>query len=170
MLDFRDLKVIWDEQGNPVSGEIVFSHVDSSEGVMRHFLVERIERDLRNGVLVPEIVEVPIDPKFAAYAHVHRGVEAHRLARISVLDLAHYPVVYVHFPVIGRDIEDHLLIDGHHRYVRAWMLGWKTLRAYVLPQAVWEDRYLVHVPEELLLNKKEELLNQHKKPIDSRIK
>lgn len=171
MLDWRDLRVEYGPDGvTPVSGEIVFSHVDSGEGVMRHFLVERIERDLRNGTLTPEIIEFELDPNFALYANVHRGVEPHRLARITPADLCHYPVVMAYFPEIGKDIPEHLLIDGHHRYVKAWSLGWKTLRAYVLPREVWEERYLVHIPEWMIEGKKDELLNQHNVPIDSRIK
>lgn len=171
MIDWTELSVKFADDGTPISGEIVFSHVDAHEGVLRHFAIERIVRDITNGKITPQEILVPIDPKFAMYAKVHRGVEDHRLFRVTPADICNYPIVFAHFPGLGVDAEEHLLIDGHHRYVRAWGFGWSHIRGYSLPKDVWEE-YLVYVPEEVLSSKskKEALLNQHNVPIDSRIK
>lgn len=174
MIDWTQLKAKFDDDGNVISGEVVFSHVDDGDGVLRHYAIDRIVNYIEHAPVRPEIIEFQIDAVWAAFALTHRGVERHRLERITPADLAHYPIIMAHHPD-GKGRPDHqgqhMVIDGHHRYCKAAMLGWRTLRAYVLPPELWEQ-YLIYIPEEVLSaqSKKDALLNQHNVPIDSHIK
>jgi len=170
MIHFTDLRVQFADDDTPISGEIVFSHHDPLDDTVRHFAIERICTQIERGGLKPPIVEVPIDPNFAAGAMVFRGVEQHRFERITPVDMAHYPLVVAHMPGTARDFPGELLlIDGSHRYCKAWMLGWKTLRAYVLEPEEWE-KFLVWVPDAYNDIQRERLSNQHINPMNSRIK
>ncbi len=159
----------FDADGNVTNTEICFSHVDPVEGTVRHFAVDRIGKAIALGQMKPEILEFPIDPMFAVYAMQHRGIEQHRFQRITPQEIAHYPLVLAHIPGVGKDTKgSHLIIDGSHRYCRAFQMGWKTLRGYELTTEMWEP-YLINIPEELCTLDKERLLNQHINPIDSHI-
>ena len=169
MIPWTDLHIEFDDEGNVSSTEICFSHVDDIDGTVRHFAIDRIVKAITLGQMTPRILEFPIDPMFAVYAMQHRGIEQHRFQRITPQDVAHYPVVLAHMPGVGKDTQgNHLIIDGSHRYCRAFQLGWKTLRGYELSPAMWEP-FLIDIPEELCTLDRERLQNQHINPIDSHI-
>jgi hypothetical protein len=150
MIHWSELRVVYDAQGRPISGEVCFSHVDDVTGDVRHFAVERIERDIRNGTLNLPIVETPINDTFARFSFTQRGVEKHRIIRLltTPTEISHYPVVFAHFPGVGRDVPDseYLMIDGAHRYCASAVLGWKSIRGYVMEPEQWEP-YLIDIPE-----------------------
>lgn len=149
MIHWSQLNVVY-ENGIPVSGEVVFSHVDDKTGEVRHFAVERIQRDINNGKLTLPIIETPIDETFARFSFTQRGVEKHRIMRLltTPTEISHYPVVFIHFPGVGRDIpeSEYLMIDGAHRYCASAVLGWKTIRGYVMEPEQWEP-YLIDIPD-----------------------
>lgn len=170
MIEMWDLDMTFAADGTPISGEIVFSHVDDRTNVVRHFAIERIVKHVERMAVRPPIITFPIDPVFAMYAVTGRGIEQHRLKRITAQDLIQYPIMLAHMPGVARDVQgEHLIIDGNHRYVAAAMMGWKELHGYELPPALWEE-FLVNIPEELNDFQRERLLDQAKNPIDSHIK
>lgn len=167
MIHWTELDIEFDAAGNPIRGEICFSHVDDKDGTVRHFAIDRINRELERMAALPQIIEFPIDPVFAAFAMQHRGVEMHRWNRITPMDVAAYPILLAKMPGVGRDTPDsHLIIDGIHRYTRAASWGWQTMRGYELPEEFW-SRFLIELPEDFY--DKERLTNQHVNPIDSHI-
>lgn len=170
MIDWRDLRVQY-ENGVPVSGEIVFSHVDDRTGEVRHFATERIQRDINAGLLRPKEILADINPVFALAAVTIRGVERHRLDRVTAQDICNYPIMMAHIPGVGRDdpAREHLMIDGTHRYVKASFLGWKSIRAYELEPEMWEP-YLVNVPEIDDFTREQMAAQARGVPIDSRIR
>jgi hypothetical protein len=95
-----------------------------------------------------EVVGIAVQDTAATMFMAERGIEWHRLGRIKVADLL--------TPVILCDWRDntHLLVDGHHRYVYAALLGVKTIPAYMLTHDQWEPFVIEGVPpvtrEELL--------------------
>jgi hypothetical protein len=169
MIRWWELDLEFDEQGVPVRGEVVFSHVDNKTGVVRHFAVERINNAIAKMAAPPPIIQCPIDLAFTMFAMQHRGIEAHRWNRITAHDVCNYPILLAHMPGVGIDTPDeHLIIDGIHRYTRAAYWGWTHLPAYELPPELWEP-YLIDIPQELNDFERERLNNQHINPIDSRI-
>lgn len=170
MIPWQDLRLDFDDKGSLVSSEIVFSHVDNKTGKVRHFAVERIERDIRKLGTPPPIIQCPIDKHFATYAMQHRGIEAHRWNRITPQDVCNFPILLAHFPGVGIDTAgEHLIIDGIHRYTRAAHWGWTHVPAYELRPEFWGP-YLIDIPEQLNDWERERLNNQHVNPIDSRIR
>ena len=170
MIDWRTLNVVY-KDGEPVSGEIVFSHVDDKTGEVRHFAVERLCKYLETCAAPPPIITFPIDQQFAKYAYTLRRVEMHRLKRIMAdpAQIAAYPIMLAHMPGVARDTQgEHLVIDGIHRYVAAAVLGWSELRGYEMPPELWEQ-YLIDIPE-ILDRTREKLAGQAMGvPIDSHI-
>lgn len=149
MIHWSELRVEFGPNKEPISGEVVFSHVDKTSEV-RHFAVERIQKDIEHGLLVLPIIETQIDLLFASFSITHRGVEPHRLRRLMATptEISHYPVVFAHIPGVGRDVREgeYLMIDGAHRYCASSLLGWPTIRGYVMSPAQWGP-YLIYIPE-----------------------
>lgn len=171
MIHWSELEVEFDPVTHePISGEIVFSHVDDKTNEVRHFAVERIERRLKTMDVLPPVIEIPIDPIFAVFAIRARGVEQHRLERVTPQDICNYPIMLARIPEVGRDSAeiDGLIIDGIHRYVKAAMMGWKSIRAYLMEREFWEE-YLIDIPE-IEEDTRRKMEGQAKGvPIDSRI-
>lgn len=168
MIPWYDLKMEF-RDGQPYSGEIVFSHVDDATGETRIFAVERIAKHV--AIHGAKRITVPINPAFAMYLPRHRGLEKHRLARITPQDLIDYPILLAHMPGIAHDHDEHLVVDGSHRYFFAFTLGWKEMPGFEVPKEVWEQ-YLVDVPQEVLDMERENLRGQCEegKPINSHIR
>lgn len=168
VIDWRDLRIEFDENGVPKTGEIVFSHVDDKTDEVRHFAVERIEKWLRTRTDIP-IIRTRIDPIFAMFAVKYRGVEQHRFARITKRQIKTNPIVLAHMPGIGRDTTgEHLMIDGTHRYCKAAMLGMEHIHAYELQPEHWEP-FLIDIPEMDSFTREQMIGQANGVPIDSRI-
>lgn len=110
--------------------EVVFNYL-ADDGKSYHFAVERIARAIHtHRVYYPDQyvpTKVRIEPDYAMQIPSTRGIEKHRLERIC--GPIHQPVIYVKWPT-GRT---HLLIDGNHRYFRAFQRGDADIWAYMLP-------------------------------------
>lgn len=172
MIHWTELRVDQDPvTGEFVGGEIVFSHVDDKTGVVRHFAIERIVADIPKMETPPPVIVFPTDLNFARFMLAQRGIEPHRYDRITPQDVIAYPIIMAKMPGVGRDTpDDHLIIDGNHRYCKAVLQwGWKEMQAYELSEDIW-SKYLVSVPDWLNEKSREDLANQHVKPINSRIK
>ena len=179
MIPWQDLSIEFDKDGVPVSGEIVFSHVDDVDGTVRHFAIERILNWIKAAPphKLPPIIECPVDPTFAMAAMTVRGIEPHRLARVTLQDILHYPIIVAHAPGFGRDMRssasapggEHLIIDGSHRYCKAWLMGLKSLPAYEVEPDFWME-YLVDIPEMDDFTREQMADQAMGKTIDSRIR
>lgn len=170
MIHWSELEMVFGPNGEPISGEIVFSHVDDITNDVRHFAVDRLAKYLTTCAVPPPIIEIPIDPVFAIAALRVRGVEQHRLIRVSALDICNYPIMLARIPGVGRDSEkiEGLIIDGIHRYCKAAFYGWTSIRAYLLEPDLWEQ-YLVDIPE-IADDTRRKMEGQARGvPIDSRI-
>lgn len=106
-----------------------FSWQDGPNGTVYTFDVDRIE--LRVADVEPVLVQ--IDPKFACSQDLMGGLEAHRLNRIPN-DITTWP------PCTMCDMPDgtKLLINGNHRYRKAFLMGYKNILVRFVPQSVWE--------------------------------
>lgn len=170
MIHWSELRVDWGADGKPVGGEITFSHEDDVTGKVRHFAVERMVKWVNEHPMERYII--PIDPIFAKFAFTCRGVEMHRLTRITPADVAAYPIIMVRSEEFGRDDRGTatLMVDGTHRYCAAAAWGWKEIPAYIFEEGEWE-RFLIDVPDFINEHTSERLTAQkHGTPIDSRIK
>jgi hypothetical protein len=115
-------------QAKDLGVEVIFTHI-ADDGTQTMFAVERMVKwcaDTRQ-----RIYETPVDVDFAKFCLERRGIEQHRLNRLTALDLI-VPVLYCEWPD-----GSHLLVDGHHRYVLAARLGRKTIRGHVLKERQW---------------------------------
>ena len=136
---------------NPLVEVTVFTHI-TPQGLTRHFNIDEADRIVRSRSF--PIIPIYVDPEFAQQCFIDRGIEQHRLDRLQPQHLLS-PLYFAHLPPTHNvDHKDrHLLIDGHHRIVRAYQLGWENIPAYVLEPEVWET-ILIHglrdfTPEEL---------------------
>lgn len=104
--------------------EPVFTWIDPDTKVCTHWASGRIADWCKGAGL--EIAWTPVSLIYAAMFIKDRGIETHRLERLSVDHLAD-PIIYL-------DMGDgtHLLVDGHHRYVYAAAAGRDELPAYII--------------------------------------
>jgi hypothetical protein len=126
--------------------EQLFTHV--YEGVATMIAAERMQKS--EEYLALEIMMSPVEKHFAEWAMENRGVEQHRLERITPTELVS-PLCYCEFPTpasLGGGIS-HLLVDGNHRYVKAAMMGVKLLPARVAPETLWRKFQVEGIPLEI---------------------
>lgn len=90
---------------------------------------------------------IDIDHDFAEWVAMNCGVETDRLERMDPACLA-TPLLMVTMPPMNCNPLHHLIVDGHHRYVKASRLGWSELPAYIYPEAEW-DRFVFDIPDHL---------------------
>lgn len=140
MIPFSDLS-IWLKDGH-LTGEVIFTHVDDHTGEAMHFAIDRLNKYINERGA--ERIRAGIDMEFAATMPVRRGLEQHRLDRITVEDILVYPILLAHIP----EREEHLIIDGSHRYFKASTMGWPEIPAYVLEPDVWRN-FLIDFPPDI---------------------
>ncbi len=86
------------------------------------------------------VVCVGMDVDFARWVAKSYGIEQHRYDRITPEAIMKSPVVYVRFPD-----DSHTLVDGAHRYLKAAVLGWTGVPAYVF--SIGEaDQFEIEIP------------------------
>lgn len=147
MISWRDLSL----------REVTFSYV-SPEGDVMHLAVERMEKMAKLSGMEPFIV--PISPDFAEHVRTHNGIEFHRLDRLEPAHMC-TPVIYIETdPPAGPGLPPTcVLVDGSHRYLKAHMLGWVEIPAYVFPLGTWEQ-FVIDIPVEYDIHFKEQTLKE----------
>lgn len=126
-----------------------FTHIDDEGKLTRKFDVTGIiEYCVENKV---EIVRVGMTLIGYNICKLERGYEQHRLDTITQQVIDNHPVVFCQLPD-----GTHLMIDGTHRYIKAWDLGKRFILSYLVPEGVWAQ-FLLPVDENLTA---EELLKQ----------
>lgn len=125
----------WRELGH----ETIFTHFDPETGEQRIYAVDRLLAHL--AVYQPYLV--PVDPDMARWMVEHRGLEAHRLARLTPEIVAEAP------PVIFCKQADGtwLLVDGTHRYLWLAEHGVKWVLGYMAEPSDWEPFIVEPNPE-----------------------
>lgn len=102
-----------------------FTHIsDDGTNTQTTYAVSAITKNLEQ--LGWPVVLIPVEQHHAMYCLQHRGVEERRLKRLREVDLDR-PIIFVH-QLDGT----HLLIDGTHRYVKAFMTGRTEIRAHIV--------------------------------------
>lgn len=119
--------------------EPVFTHIDEDGITVTTFAVDRLKKAPE--FLALEIVRTPVDAEGARFCREHRGVEQHRLDRITIDTITYNPVIYCNWAG-----GTHLLIDGTHRYVKASMLGLPFILARVVPEEIWRPFQVESMP------------------------
>lgn len=117
MIDFADMR----------AREAVFTHIDDMSGAQTTYAVTR----LTEACAVLDPVCVPISREFAGWCVEHRGIEWARVERLTRAQLA-LPLLFA-----TQNDGTHLLVDGHHRYVRLAFEGGSTTLAWVLEPCEW---------------------------------
>ncbi|WP_113155912.1 hypothetical protein [Nitratireductor sp. OM-1] len=119
----------------------VFTHVDEKTGVSTHFNVTSMEDDWRVRARSP--VHIPVDEAGASLFMAKRGIEKHRLDRLRGLPKLD-PILILHW-IDGT----HLVVDGHHRYVAAYLDGHRGMLARMLPRSIWRRHVITDLPDEI---------------------
>lgn len=114
--------------------EQVFTH-ESEDGTIQHFAVERLFNYMNGSGY--EIINVALERDFVSTILSKRGIEQHRLERLTAANLA-TPVLYLE----GVSPGTHLLADGHHRYVAHAIIGSDYIPSYIAAPKLWR-RFLV---------------------------
>lgn len=79
--------------------------------------------------------EVHVTKDDAEFIRKSNGLEQSRLDRLP-MEALKLPILFVLYPDKGTDYT--VLVDGTHRYVKAYEAGLKTLRAVFIPKEVWD--------------------------------
>jgi hypothetical protein len=125
MIDIRDIGL----------KEAIFTHIDDQD----HQVDIAIDR-LSNATFAAcaagllKCVQAPVQKQIADYFVSHRGVEQHRLDRLDLKTLSTHPIIFGDWPNGA-----HMLLDGHHRYVKAYQLGLTQIKAVIVPEPAWRQ-------------------------------
>lgn len=75
----------------------------------------------------------------AAQIKQSRNIETHRLLRVQR---------YLHIPcLIIEDQGENDIVDGHHRYVMAYLSNRQFLPTYIFPPVIWKQYLVKDVPK-----------------------
>lgn len=110
--------------------EVVFHHVDADTGRNTVLAIGRMLEWCKAQKL--EVHRIPVDPAFVSFCFQNRGIEPHRLARLTAAQCKE-PLIFC------RWYDDtFLLADGHHRYVRISLDGGRWCNGWILTPEQWE--------------------------------
>lgn len=121
----------------------MFTHEDCDDAkTQRSWNVSAIMRVMLDMFEQGEIepVLVPMDAHFAEYCRHHRGVEPHRLNRLTP-EALRTPILMLQLPD-----DTYLLMDGTHRYVYAQSIGRAEILCFIVPQEV-ADKARIYIPK-----------------------
>lgn len=120
--------------------EQIFSWQDPSSGKVLHFAATSLLSEIKDKKELVRFSE--IDLKFIETIVKKRGIESHRLTRLTDEQLQE--------PVLVLDYEDgHLMIDGHHRLLCRHLKGMTTFLFFLVPKEIWEKFQITDIPKEL---------------------
>lgn len=128
MIDWRTMR----------ADEEIFTHWDETSGRVTDLAASRIVTMCR--ATGEEIWRMPIRQDHAALVMAKRGIEAHRLMRLT-REAAQQPVLFLKWPD-GTS----LLADGSHRYVWLAASGAKEVLCWHLDEAKWRPFVIEGLP------------------------
>lgn len=114
--------------------ETCFTWVDYDDGEVLCFAVDRIEMQINSNVRQAGISAHSIDivPGLAKHLWKRHGLEPHRLARLMPDQVEYWPPI-----LIVEHKNRHIMIDGGHRYVRAYQFGCEGIAGWIISEPVW---------------------------------
>jgi hypothetical protein len=114
----------------------IYTHIDPTDGTVRHFNASAMIDACKTGHCPFKRLIIPIEPLFVQLCLEQRGIEPHRLVRLTTEQLDD--------PILGARFPDGttLTVDGHHRYVRRYQLNHKTITMWVMFPLHWK-RFLI---------------------------
>ena len=129
----------------PDHSQQVFSHRSDSDGIVRHWDVSLLHEFCRctgRGHSTPHKTKIRIKQEQARFLLQYSGVEQPHLIRLSA-DRLREPGILVMLPD-----DTGIIVDGNHRYVRRWQLGFRSMLFFVftLEQAALAE---LAIPEDL---------------------
>lgn len=119
----------------------VYSHRDT-EGVWRHFHIGALEKDIQAGYIKPSVINAELEPHVVEAIREHSGLE--RRGFEFALQRLDEPIMIAMF-----EDESVIVIDGNHRMVARYDLGFTHVKAYILLRHVWEQYLIEGIPDEL---------------------
>ena len=125
----------WDEVLGIIAGTHemleVFTHIDDKDPtILTRYNVTALNRHCHENKL--QIFRVPITSEAAEICKNQRGVEQHRLDRLTEKSLLH-PAIFC-----LQEDGSAVMVDGTHRVVWAWDHGYREIYGYVLKPEVWK--------------------------------
>ena len=123
--------------------EMCFSF-DGQDGTSFTLATDRLVKDPRYKAL--EIVLVPVTEYQAKFCFENNGVEIPQLKITYGRFLNKVP--YEPITVLLYDKDQHIIADGNHRYVAAFMTDHTDITARIVPRELWEE-YIIEVPSKL---------------------
>jgi hypothetical protein len=123
MMDMPEATLVWNELD---PGEVIFSWDEPETGRHYHWAIEKLESYLKSSDL--ETIRINVDEDFAQAMPVLRGLELHRLERIPNDPALWSPLIFCKMPD-----NTGLLVDGNHRYFKAWALGFRSVVSWYVP-------------------------------------
>lgn len=110
-------------------GEQIFTHFDELTGKQTTFASQKLSNWCKTSGIKP--VKIPFSKEFVTLCFARRGIEEHRLARLTPAQLDE-PILFCQMPE-----GSWLLVDGTHRYVRSYLEGAKTCQGWMLEERLW---------------------------------
>jgi len=107
----------------------VFSHVEALTGIQRHYDVAKLYKIILANLPGADYATVGITDTDAKFILANSGIEQLRLRRLTPAQI-NEPGIIIHLP----DNTD-IIVDGNHRLVRRWQLGFATMNFYILGEA-----------------------------------
>jgi len=120
--------------------EQIFTHIDPETGVNTTIAATSLSSHLRK--IGYPIVRVPLTAWDAKVLREKRGIEKHRLARLTVL-CTRYPLLILDW----LDGHTHLIADGTHSYIWQQAHGYRDAIAWLVPIAIWQPFVVSGLPE-----------------------
>lgn len=122
----------------------LFTHVaEDPAGTQTTYNVTKLYEYISTHQSEVLLVKVPIDDEHGQYCMDKRGVEQDRLQVLAQNPkYLQKPIVFVKMPD-----DEHLLVDGTHRYVIYWMVKGQFIPAYIVPFALAQPFIVEDLPD-----------------------
>lgn len=120
----------------------VFTHVCPIDGTSTTYSVRALQRIISEATDGVMKAMVPVDQPFAEFCQENRGASIKK-AKAMPPEVLAVPVIFVFLP---KD-QTHLLVDGHHRYIRAAADDSVFIEAFIVDAPVWEPAVVTDMPQ-----------------------
>ena len=122
--------------------EQTFTFRDAETGQINTWAVERATTWVRDSKR-RKYVMIPLEPKNVEFIRLSNGIEQHRLQRIDQVLIDANPIL-----MCGMPDKTMLIVDGSHRFVRAYDLGLKEIKAFIIMYSELKQ-FEVAIPDKL---------------------
>lgn len=121
--------------------EQTFTHC-TPDGTYTHILVDRLKASDDYKKL--EIVRTEIKVDDALRIIKNNGIEKDHLSRITVHQFLE-PITFINWEQEGTQS----LVDGNHRYIKAFVLGLPFILARLVPEPLWRQFVISDIPPDV---------------------